>query len=147
MFRVHVVLRELTVVLLLSCCSLVFSTDCPISPWNIAALVSLQGDLKLKVLMSTGLSDKLQKAAGGFMSAMEEQQVKEQQVNSKQMGKLIEILKGKQDKDFITFQKMLRDTNHQVWADELEKRAEIFKCEKCKFSFCCWVSTFTGLDS
>ena len=41
------------------------------SPWNIDALVSLQGDLKLNVLMSTGLSDKLQKAAGGFMSAME----------------------------------------------------------------------------
>ena len=104
------------------------------SPWNIAALVALQGDLKLNVLMSTGLSDKLQKAAGGFMSATEEQQVKEQQVNSKQMDKLIEILKGKQEKDFFTFLKMLQDTNNQVWADELEKRAEMFKIAKCKFT-------------
>ena len=106
------------------------------SPWNIAALVALQGDLKLNVLMSTGLSNKLQKAAGGFMSATEEQQVKEQQVNSKQMDKLIEILKGKQEKDFFTFLKMLQDTNNQVWADELEKRAEMFKIAKCKFNFC-----------
>ena len=138
LFRVHVVLRELTVVLVLSCCSLVFSTDCPMSPWNIDALVSLQRDLKLKVLMSTGLSDKLQKAAGGFLSATEEQQVREQHGDSKQMGKLIEILKGKQDKDFKTFLKMLQDTNHQVWADELEKRAEMFKTARCKCSFCCY---------
>ena len=108
------------------------------SPWNIDALVSLQGDLKLNVLMSTGLSDKLQKAAGGFMSAMEEQQVRKQHGNDEQMSKLIEILKGKQDKDFITFLKMLQDTNHQVWADELEKKAEMFKTERCKFSFCCY---------
>ena len=133
MFRVHVVLRELTVVLLLSCFPFAFSTDCPMSPWNIDALVSLQGDLKLKVLMSTGLSDKLQKEAGGFMSAMEEQQVRKQHGKDEQMGKLIEILKGKQDKAFITFLEMLRDTNHQVWADELEKRAKMFKLEKCKF--------------
>ena len=117
---------------LLSCCAFVFSTDHPMSPWNIDALVSLQGDLKLRVLLSTGLSDKLQKAAGGFMSATEEQQVKEQQVNSKQMGTLIEILKGKQDKDFITFLKMLRSTNYGVWAKELEKKAEEYKRVKSK---------------
>ena len=62
--------------------------------------------------MSTGLSDKLQKAAGGFMSAMEEQQVRKQHGDDEQMGKLIEILKGKQDKDFITFLKILRSANY-----------------------------------
>ena len=92
--------------------------------------------------MSTELSDKLQKAAGGFMSATEEQQVKEQHGDSKQMGKLIEILKGKQDKDFITFLEMLRSANYGVWADELMKRAEEFKTvrSKCVQSICvvCW---------
>ena len=110
-----------------SCCALVLTTACPMSPWNIAALVALQGDLKTKVLMSTGLSDKLQKAAGGFMSASEEQQVKEQHGDSKKMAKLIQILKGKQDKDFKTFLKMLRSTNNAVWADELERRAKELK--------------------
>ena len=112
------------------------------SPWYVDALVSLQGDLKLKVLMSTGLSDKLQKAAGGCVSATEEQQVKEQHGDSKQMGKLIDILKGKQDKDFIIFLKMLRSTNYGVWADELTKRAEEFKTVRSKRvqSICvvCW---------
>ena len=42
------------------------------------------------------------------------------------MDKLLEILKGKQGKDF-TFLWMLRVTNNQVWADELEKTAEMFK--------------------
>ena len=108
------------------------------SPWNIAALVSLQGDLKLKVLMSTGLSDKLQKAAGGFMSATEEQQVRKQHGDDEQMGKLIEILKGKQNKDFITFLEMLRSANYGVWADELKKRAEELKkvISECVQSIC-----------
>ena len=128
MFRVHDVLREVTGgTLALLLCALVFPTDRPMSPWNIAALVFLQGDLKLKVIMKTGLSDMLQKAAGGFMSATEEQQVRKQHGDDEQMGKLIEILTGKQDKDFITFLKMLRSANYGVWADELERKAEEFK--------------------
>ena len=145
MFRVHVVLREMTGgTLALLLCALVFSTVTahPMSPWNIAALVSLQGDLKLRVLMSTGLSDKLQKVAGGFLSEAEEQQVRKQHGDDEQMGKLIEILKGKQDKDFITFLEMLRSANCGVWADELERKAEEFKTvrSKCVRSICvvCW---------
>ena len=92
--------------------------------------------------MSTGLSNKLQTAAGGFMSAAEEQQVRKQHGDDEQMGKLLEILKGKQDKDFIIFLEMLRSTNHGVWADELEKKAEEFKKvnSKCVQSICivCW---------
>ena len=114
-------------VLLLTPCALVFSTDHAMSPWNIEALVSLQGDLKLRVLMSTGLRDKLQTAAGGFMSEAEEQQVRNQHGDNEQMGKLIEILKGKQDKDFIIFLKMLQSANYGGWADELERKAKEFK--------------------
>ena len=143
MFRVHVVLRELTGgTLALLLCALVFSTDRPMSPWNIAALVSLQGELKLRVLMSTGLSDKLQKVAGGFLSEAEEQQVRKQHGDDEQIGKLIEILKGKQDKDFIIFLEMLRSANYGVWADELKKKAKEFKevISECVRSICivCW---------
>ena len=92
--------------------------------------------------MSTGLSDKLQKAAGGFMNSAEEQQVRKQHGDDEQMGKLIAILKGKQDKDFITFLEMLRSANYGVWADELERKAEEFKTvrSKCVQSICvvCW---------
>ena len=115
--------------LLVSWRVLVLSAVHPMSPWNHQALVSLRGNLKLRVLMETGLGDKLEKVAGGFMDELEAQTVREQPGNIKQMKKVIDILLGKADKDFTTFLKMLRDSNNKVWAEELEKRAEQFKEE------------------
>ena len=97
------------------------------SPWNYQALVSLRADLKLRVLMETGLGDKLEKVAGGFMDIHEAQTVREQPGNIKQMDKVVDILLGKADKDFTTFLKMLRASNNKVWAEELEKRSEQFR--------------------
>ena len=99
------------------------------SPWNKDALVSLRGDLKLRVSMSTGLCDILEEAAGGFMSPREAQVVREQQGSREQMGRLIDILCGKGDKDFSTFLQMLQRTNNGVWANELEWKAEVLKRE------------------
>ena len=115
--------------LLVSWCVFVLSAVHPMSPWNHQALVSLRGDLKLRVLMETGLEDKLEKAAGGFMDKHEAQTVREQPGNIKQMDSFIGILLGKADKDFTTFLKMLRDSNNKVWAEELQKRAEQFNEE------------------
>ena len=100
------------------------------SPWNRDALVSMRGHLKLYVVMINGLTDILEEAAGGFMSPHEAQVVREQQGSSEQMGKLIEILCGKRDKDFRTFLQMLQETNNGLWADELKKKAEELKREK-----------------
>ena len=104
----------------------------PMSPWNDAALVSLRERLKLKVSMETGLSDRLEKAAGGFMSEHEVKIVREPTTasNMVKIEKIIEILRGKTNEDFATFCTMLRDTNHVVWADELEKEAERFQRER-----------------
>ena len=99
------------------------------TPWNRSALISLRGDLKLRVLMEAGLGDKLEKAAGGFMTEFEARTVREQLGNIKQMDKVTEILLGKADEDFTTFLEMLRDTNNGVWAEELVKTAEQFKRE------------------
>ena len=99
------------------------------TPWNHCALVSLRGDLKLRVLMEAGLGDKLEKAAGGFMTEFEARTVREQPGNIKQIDKVIEILLGKAHEDFTTFLKVLRDTNNEVWAEELVKTAEQFKRE------------------
>lgn len=51
--------------LLASWCVLVLSAVRPMSSWNHQALVSLRADLKLHVIMETGLGDKLEKAAEG----------------------------------------------------------------------------------
>ena len=101
----------------------------PMSSWNKDALVSLREDLKLNVLMETGLSDRLEKAAGGFMSKHEAKMVREpaSASNMKKIEKIIDILQGKTNEDFATFCTMLRGTNNDVWASELEKEAERFK--------------------
>ena len=99
----------------------------PMCPWNDDALVSLKETLKLNVSMNTGLSDRLEKETGGFMSGPEAQMVRGLPSNIKQIDKVIETLRGKTNEDFATFCTMLRETNHVVWADELEKEAERFK--------------------
>ena len=102
----------------------------PMSPWKSNALVSLKERLKLNVSMNTGLSDRLEKAAGGFMSEHEAHIVTGLPSNIEQVDKVIETLRRKTNEDFATFCTMLRETNHVVWADELEKEAERFKREK-----------------
>ena len=99
------------------------------SSWNHNALVSLQEKFQLNVLMGSGLGNRLEKAAGGFMNQFEARTVNEQLGNIKQMDKVIKILIGKADEDFATFLKMLQDSNNGVWAEELKKTAEQFKEE------------------
>ena len=103
------------------------SDDSPMSEWNKDALISLLGKLKLNVIVKTGLSDMLQKAAGGFMNGAEAQAVESKPSNAEQMGEVIHILLGKRDKDFKTFCDMLRQCNYGLWANELEKKAREFK--------------------
>ena len=93
------------------------------STWNDAALVSLKDSLKQNLLMNTGLSDKLEKAAGGFCSRDEAQGIRELSSNREQIDRIIAILRGKANEDFHTFCTMLRETNNVVWAKELEKEA------------------------
>ena len=99
----------------------------PMEEWNIDALVSLQEKLKLNVQMKAGLNNKLQKAAGGFMSHPEVQRVLGKPDNAEQMGELIQILLGKRNADFKIFCRMLRQSSNALWADELEKKAKKFR--------------------
>ena len=94
------------------------------SAWKKDALVSLKGDLKSHVLLDTGLADKLQIPAGGFMSAAEAQSVTALSNKHEQMGRLIDILQGKGNDEFHIFCELLRQTNNTIWADALERKAE-----------------------
>ena len=96
--------------------------------WNQDALVALQGELKLNVITSTGLTDRLQRAAGGFMDRAEAQAV-ESKPSNEQMGEVIRILLGKRNADFKIFCRILRESNYSVWADELERKAREFRGE------------------
>ena len=101
----------------------------PMEEWNRDALVALQGELKLNVIMKTGLIDMLQTAAGGFLSRAEAQAVESKPNNAEQMGELIRILLGKGNADFRTFCKMLNQSNYSLWADQLERKAREFSGE------------------
>ena len=90
----------------LPCCSTDSDTG-PMKEWNRAALVWVQGDLKMNVIMKNGLNNKLQKAAGGFMSREEALAVESKPSNAEQMGEFIRILLGKRNADFRTFCTML----------------------------------------
>ena len=100
------------------------------SPWNRDALVSLREKLQLRVLMETGLCNRLEEAEGGFMNEFEAATVREQSGNIQQMGKVIDILCSKSDNDFSTFLQMLRGSNNEVWAKELKKKAKKLKRKK-----------------
>ena len=112
------------------------------SKWNQNALVALQGKLKENLTM-TQLCDKLEKPAGGFMSHAEAISVTELSGDSNQIGQIIKILYGKEDRDFATFCKMLRESNYGVWATELELKAEAFKNGQGKIIAYC--SLFCGV--
>ena len=112
--------------LLVLWCVLALLAVHPMSSWNHQALVSLRADLKLHVLMETGLGDKLEKAAGGFMDKHEAEWVRQERTNMERMDKLIHLLLSKSNEDFATFIEMLRHTNNGTWAHQLEERAEQF---------------------
>ena len=94
------------------------------SPWNDDALAALTEKLKLNVATNTGLTDKLERAAGGFMDRGEAQKVTEQPSGSEQMDKIIKILRGKDDEAFLKFCEILCEINYSNWAHELKKEAD-----------------------
>ena len=94
--------------------------------WHQAALVALQGSLKLNVKMIE-LSDMLDRSAGGFMSRAEGFRVKAKAGDMEQMEELINILLGKEDTAFYTFCDLLQRSNYEVWARELKSVAERLK--------------------
>ena len=102
------------------------SLSAPImSEYNVKALTALRTELKTKIVMGPHLNDMLEKSAGGFMTRPEAQSVLSD--SESQMGRLIDILKGKGDEEFRIFCKMLQKSNYPAWAEKLEQEAESFK--------------------
>lgn len=97
------------------------------SDYNVKALTALRSELKTNIVMSTHLNDVLEKEAGGFMTRPEAQSVRSD--GESQMGRLIDILQGKGDKEFHIFCEMLQKSNYDGWADRLKLEANSFKSE------------------
>ena len=94
--------------------------------WKKYALVSLENDLKVNLGM-TDLVGRLERPAGGFMTELERMHVEEVQGGSERVGRIIGILRGKGNKEFDIFLKMLKDSGNEVWADKIEESARQFE--------------------
>ena len=107
------------------------------SPWYDSALVALKEDLMTNISISDGLKNMLEIPAGGLMTRGEAQTVACLQGDREQMGKVIEILRGKGDEQFHIFCNMLQKYNYSVWATELQKEADKFKRQESREVFIC----------
>ena len=118
--------------------SLPTSGTAPMSEYNSGALAALQGKLKLNVGIRPHLIDLLEEEAGGFMTRAEAKMVVQDDIN--QMERLIDVLRGKGDKEFHTFCEMLRKSNYDHWANALLQEAEKLKpksqIEGVKYGIC-----------
>ncbi len=121
------------------------------SKWNVDALVALKGELKLNVKM-IALANILETPAGGFMNSAEAQSVRDKTGDAQQIEEVIDILRGKGDKEFATFCQMLQKSNYPVWARELEVEAEKFKTSGgmkhllVAFLFCVVVACYHAIN-
>ena len=106
----------------------------PMSEWNINALEASKGKLKLNVKMFQ-LVDMLHTAAGGFMDSAETQRVRDKTGDAQQIEEVIDILRGRGDEEFATFCQMLRQCNYQVWARQLELKAEKLRSDGMEHLF------------
>lgn len=97
------------------------------SPWNDGALVAFKDQLKLNVSLQTGLGDKLEIAAGGFMNRTEARIALGKPDDMARMDEVIECLRKKGDKEFDVFLKLLKQTNNELWAEQLQKKAQEFQ--------------------
>ena len=114
----------------------------PMDSWKKHALVSLENELKVNLGM-TDLVGRLERPAGGFMTELERKHVEEVQGGCERVGRIIGILRGKGNKEFDTFLKMLKESGNEVWADKIEESAQLFEeCQKSKgmeFCQCLWL--------
>ena len=93
------------------------------SKWKKDALISLERDLKINVNPDE-LIDLLERPAGGFMTEGEKMSVRDQPNRKDKVERIITLLRGKGDQDFEIFIILLRESGNEVWAGQLEEKAE-----------------------
>ena len=96
---------------------------------NEQALIFLKRKLKLNVkVKDSGMLDMLEvPSALGFLNRAEMQRIEAMATEMDQMDKIIEILRGKEDKCFSNFCDILTESGYRTWAKSLRQKAEEFR--------------------
>ena len=105
------------------------SPDEPMREWNTKALVVLKAKLKLNVrVKESGMLDMLEVPSElGFLNQAEMQRIEPMATEMDRMDKIIEILRGKEDKCFSNFCDILTESGYMTWAKSLRQKAEEFR--------------------
>ena len=107
----------------------------PMRQWNQDALTSLKEDLMVNVnVKDSGMINYLTKVPTispgkpsiGILSRRETMVV-QAMVGMDQMGKIIDMLLGKEDEAFHNFCTILEQCDYEVWSERLNERARAFK--------------------
>jgi hypothetical protein len=86
------------------------------------ALAKCEASLRVTVNVSS-LLPKLERAAGGFMTQEERLSVEDTHNSAVQISTIINILRKKEEKDFLSFIKILELTGNESSVEELRKCA------------------------
>ena len=96
--------------------------------WKRDAIVSLEHKLQPNLSL-TGLIPLLEKPAGGFMTEIDRISVEALEGRLKRVGRIIEVLRKKGNKEIDAFLEILRKSGNEIWATEIEEKAKQFRQE------------------
>lgn len=94
--------------------------------WKNDALAKHEHDLKVNLCLVSIIS-LLEQPAGGFMLREERQNVEGADGKVNQVGRIIEILRGKGNKEFEIFLEMLKKSGYEMWAEKIKESAHHFR--------------------
>ena len=101
---------------------------CAMDGWKRDAIVSLEHKLQPNLSL-TGLIPLLEKPAGGFMTEIDRISVEALEGRLKRVGRIIEVLRKKGNKEIDAFLEILRKSGNEIWATEIEEKAKQFRRE------------------
>ena len=96
--------------------------------WKRDALLRHEDDLRTKLNLD-GLVNKLDNPAEGFMTVDEKKSVEDVEGLSRKVGRIVEILRLKGNKEFDVFLKLLKETGNRSLASKLRQSAQLYKSE------------------
>lgn len=106
--------------------SVVVSSISAMDRWKNDALAWHEHDLKVNLCL-VSIFSLLEQPVGGFMLREERQYVEGANGKVNQVGRIIEILRGKGNEEFEIFLEVLKKSGYEMWAEKIKESAHHFR--------------------